>query len=753
MMFKLDLFVMVLLSLDFDGGSADPDPPQLYKSVLSDRSPLMIPRYELKEPLGRPSVRVRTVLVTCYPTHMEVRVKADLFGLGMLVDPADLRLGPDGPSGLSCGVSAVSDEEYTIQFGLTDCGTQHWVTEDTLIYTNLLTYSPAPSLDGLVRMENAGIPVECHYRRRFDIDSDPVLPTWIPHQTTAAALENLLFTLRLMSSDWRGERGSTVFFLGDVVNVEAGLYLPQMNLRVFIENCVATATPDPHSVPKYHFIENGCLLDGRLTGSQSHFLPRERPDKLRLQLGAFMFPQVEASQIYVTCTLKAYPLDYVSKSMSKACSFIQGSWRSAEGDDWTCNSCEDQFQPTQSNLPKWDQAVPTYRPKTDPTELPPSPGKRTLFKPALQSDSAQWEPVRLRPGKSGASSTHSVQEPTSAWRSAGGSPRMVVIIMVIMTTTTMISARASPAPAPVRVHCTERAMVVSLNAHALRSGNVRLGTCGLVVERETELVLHTELHECGSTLRLDGDSLVYENLLSFVPEGNPFGIVRSTRASVPVQCRYPRTHFVSTNDLQKPTGQLPTSHQPGSSTPPQFSLHLMKDDWRSERSSFVFRQGDVVNLKASVMGAERTPAKLYLDSCVITLQPDIGHPPRYPLIHNHGCAANPRSHRPTVQFLPRTEDHALRLQMDNHRFYQSEQNTVYIWCLLKVTDAAEGESSVNKACSYSGDRWRSADGKHTVCDCCESVCEEYQSRVYKGSAAADSGRSAVVTLGPVVILH
>ncbi|KAG9281507.1 zona pellucida sperm-binding protein 3-like isoform X1 [Astyanax mexicanus] len=414
---KLDLLLVVLLCLELDCGSADPDPLQVFRSGLGERPLLVVP---LKEALGRPGVRVRTVLVNCFPTHMEVWVKSDLFGLGMQVDPADLRLGPDGPAGPTCGVTSVSDLEFTFQFALTDCGTQHWVTEDALIYTNLLTYSPAPPLDGLVRLEKAVIPVECHYRRKFDLDSDPVLPTWIPHQTNKASLEKLIFTLRLMSSDWRGERGSTVFFLGDKVNVEAGLYLPQMNLRVFIESCVATATPDQRSEPRYHFIDNGCLLDGRLTGSQSHFLPRERPDKLGLQLGAFLFPQVEMSQVYITCTLKAYPLDYVSKSMSKACSFIQGSWRSAEGDDWTCNSCEDRFQPTRSSPQKLDQVLPTYRPKTDPTEVPRS---RTLFKPAMQADSNQREPVHLRPGKSGPSSTHNVQEPTAAWRAAGVVPR------------------------------------------------------------------------------------------------------------------------------------------------------------------------------------------------------------------------------------------------------------------------------------------------------------------------------------------
>ncbi|XP_036436689.1 zona pellucida sperm-binding protein 3-like [Colossoma macropomum] len=373
-MFKLLLLLTTLVCLDFGVGSADPpgpDPPQLYASG---------PHQELKEPLDRSNTQVRTVSVTCYPTYMDVRVKADLFGLGMIVDPADLWLGANDQS---CRVTSASDEEYIIQSALMDCGTQQWVTEEALIYTNLLVYSPSPSLGGLVRMEGAVIPVECHYKRKVVIDSDPVLPTWIPHQTTVSALENLHFTLRLMTSDWLWERGSGVYFLGDKINIEEVIYTPRMDLRVFIDSCVATTTPDTNSAPRYAFIDEGCLLDGPLTGSNSYFLPRERPGKLRLQLDAFMFHQVESAQIFITCTLKAYPLNYVSESMSKACSFIDGSWRSAEGDDWTCSSCQNRFQSDQLG---WDQAVPF-----SPRALPESGWRSTGVSPRMAIGSEALE--------------------------------------------------------------------------------------------------------------------------------------------------------------------------------------------------------------------------------------------------------------------------------------------------------------------------------------------------------------------------
>ncbi|XP_036436211.1 zona pellucida sperm-binding protein 3-like [Colossoma macropomum] len=319
--------------------------------------------------------------------------------------------------------------------------------------------------------------------------------------------------------------------------------------------------------------------------------------------------------------------------------------------------------------------------------------------------------------------------------------------------TMMVSARAGAALPPVRVRCTEREMVVSVRAQALGSGagvraeEVRLGSgkperCGLAVQRETELELRAELHECGSTLRVEGDSVVYENVLFYSPALNPFGIVRSAAATIPVQCRYQRTHFVSTNQELKPAGQ------PGSA-PLLFSLQLMSDDWVSERFSSVFQLDDVLNLRASMLNAERSPLKLYVDSCVFTQEPDTEHVPTYPLIHNHGCSVDHRSGGPTVCFLPRMEDHALQLQVDAHQLYRYSQSSIYITCLLK---AAEEQSSVNKACSYTGDRWLSVDGNHAECECCDSKCEDQRpSRVFKGGAAAES--SAVVTVGPVIILQ
>lgn len=58
------------------------------------------------------------------------------------------------------------------------------------------------------------------------------------------------------AGDWQWERGSAVYLLGDVINIEAAVFAPQMSLRVFVDRCVATSTPNVESSPRYDFVDN-----------------------------------------------------------------------------------------------------------------------------------------------------------------------------------------------------------------------------------------------------------------------------------------------------------------------------------------------------------------------------------------------------------------------------------------------------------------------------------------------------------------
>lgn len=302
---------------------------------------------EQQKALAEEREQVNTVRVTCHPDSLEIVINADLFGVGAPVDADELRLGVEHND--YCRATASSGDEYRIIVGLVYCGTKHWITEDSLVYTNLLIYSPVASPEGVVRMDEAVIPIECHYERKYSLSSPSITPTWIPYMSTQAAVETLEFNLRIMTNDWLYERGSNVYYLGEPISMEASVRVGHhMGLRVFLSSCVATLKPDIYSVPRYVFIENGCLVDSQLPGSRSHFLSRSQDDKLHLVIDAFRFHNEDRGELYITCHLSAVPVND-AEAPNKACTFVNGRWRSADGNDYLCGYCKSPNEVSQTH--------------------------------------------------------------------------------------------------------------------------------------------------------------------------------------------------------------------------------------------------------------------------------------------------------------------------------------------------------------------------------------------------------------------
>ncbi|XP_029931287.1 zona pellucida sperm-binding protein 3-like [Myripristis murdjan] len=300
--------------------------------VLTKESPEV--KSEEWEPVPAESVTAR-----CGESRVHVEVSQDLLGNGQPIQPADLTLG-------GCEATEVDTTNQLIIYesDLQACGSQLMMTEDSLIYTFTLIYEPsALGSTPILKTSSAMVYVQCHYMRRLNVSSSAVKPTWTPYTSTKVAEEPFYFSLRLMTDDWHSERPSNQYFLGNVINIEATvLQYNHMSLRVFVDYCVATLEPDMNTEPRYAFIQNlGCLVDAKLTGSRSQFLPRSQDDKLQIQLEAFRFQQQSSDSIFITCHLRAEPVPSSSASSSnhKACSYIDG-WRSADGDDQVCHCCE-----------------------------------------------------------------------------------------------------------------------------------------------------------------------------------------------------------------------------------------------------------------------------------------------------------------------------------------------------------------------------------------------------------------------------
>ncbi|XP_067879906.1 zona pellucida sperm-binding protein 3-like [Heterodontus francisci] len=288
-------------------------------------------RFHVSE--GRSVSPLQTVMVQCGEQNLLVRVQMDLFGTRHLIKAADLTLGTAG-----CRPTRIYSQNHTVLFdyGLHECGSRLQMAGDFLVYTTHLNHTPQYHGSVIVRTNGAVVPIECHYFRKGNVSSNPIKPTWIPFSSTKSGEGHLSFSLRLMNDDWLTERTSTVYYLGDLIHIEASVSMTNhMPLKLYIDHCVATLSPDKDSSQRYSIIDyNGCLLDSKAEDSFSTFvLPRDERelDKLRFDLDAFRFFGDDRSLIFITCHLKVAAVDR-RDSMNKACTFqkMQNVWTPLE---------------------------------------------------------------------------------------------------------------------------------------------------------------------------------------------------------------------------------------------------------------------------------------------------------------------------------------------------------------------------------------------------------------------------------------
>ncbi|XP_026100879.1 zona pellucida sperm-binding protein 3-like [Carassius auratus] len=288
--------------------------------------------FQLRQPVTPSSVAVQ-----CSEDRVHVEVRKDMFGNGLLIQPSGLSMG---------GCPVVGEDSASgvliLEYALQDCNSVLMMTADDLVYTFAVTYTPVAFVGTpITRTEGAVVGIQCHYQRLHNVSSDALNPTWVPYASTEVGQDVLVFSMKLMLDDWSYQRPSNVYYLGDIINIEASVKVyNHVPLRVFVDRCVATQVPDVTSVPRYSFIENhGCLVDSKATASSSHFLPRTQEDKIRFQLEAFMFQGGSSPSIYITCTVKATLASAPSDALHKSCSFSNG-WLAADGNHQVCACCD-----------------------------------------------------------------------------------------------------------------------------------------------------------------------------------------------------------------------------------------------------------------------------------------------------------------------------------------------------------------------------------------------------------------------------
>ncbi|XP_067091197.1 zona pellucida sperm-binding protein 3-like [Osmerus mordax] len=274
-----------------------------------------------------PSHAYNGVMVQCGPNSIRVEVKQDLFGIGQPIKTEDLNLGGCKATGEDANSRVVIFESE-----LNRCGSVVTIAEDTLVYVFVLQYKPtALGNTPIVRTSEVSTSVGCHYRW------EALNPNTIPFTTTKAVREPLQFSLKTMLDDWKTERPTAEYFLGDIIKLEASVsQFHHVPLRVFVDRC-STVLPDTTSYTSNAFIEfHGCL-DVKVAGLNSRFMPRTRDDILQFQVEALTSLN-KFNLIYITCKLKATKASAPIDALNKACSYFDG-WSESSGINKACGCC------------------------------------------------------------------------------------------------------------------------------------------------------------------------------------------------------------------------------------------------------------------------------------------------------------------------------------------------------------------------------------------------------------------------------
>ncbi|KAG2468661.1 ZP3 protein, partial [Polypterus senegalus] len=272
-------------------------------------------------PQGARSAVLNTVTVDCGESNMVVFVIPDIFGKGILVNANDLRL---GPSAVPPCLPVANATGFVITAGLQDCGSSLAMMTDAMVYTNQLIYAPSPLPSGIIRTNGAVIPIECTYERQKNVSSNAFQPTWVPFTSTIAAGSNLEFSLQLMSADWSSSVPPTVYYLDDMVNIQASVIsMEKTPVMLFVDSCVATLSPDASSAPRYMVID----FSGHKFAADFHLEKPSLPWR-DILLADECYSYCQPSQGKVRMNLKTYcQTDYVLKAQVQVMERSGPWWR------------------------------------------------------------------------------------------------------------------------------------------------------------------------------------------------------------------------------------------------------------------------------------------------------------------------------------------------------------------------------------------------------------------------------------------
>ncbi|XP_056110859.1 uncharacterized protein si:ch211-67f13.7 [Rhinichthys klamathensis goyatoka] len=256
-----------------------------------------------------------------------------------------------------------------------------------------------------------------------------------------------------------------------------------------------------------------------------------------------------------------------------------------------------------------------------------------------------------------------------------------------------------------------------------------------VVEPHKDLLFTYALTDCQGEQQVFPDYVVYKYVLHYVPllHQNPF-IHR--RVNVGVECRYKRNHHVHRLTMS-PTWQTPLRKVIRSRSG-DFQIQLMDDSWSSPVRSAVYLLGQNVNVQISTRH-HYSGVKLFINSCYVATVNTLSQDTKYSIIDNYGCLRESRINSGASRFRFSRADNVVQFSFGAFQFTEAPDAQVSLHCELSVSGG--GPSPTQKSCFYRhpDKRWISVFGQDSVCDCCDSVCNQTKTKrkIHEGFVSSD----------------
>ncbi|XP_072172634.1 ZP domain-containing protein-like [Diadema setosum] len=198
----------------------------------------------------------------------------------------------------TCGSFDYDPEYVALNTSYDMCRTKMMVTDDKIIYSNVVTYYSAQAINGtdITRDKNLQVSVQCELDRRQLLEENYLTVTGVISYREAgfgnfslslARYRDDSFDSPIVDDQSEVELGDPLYFAVELLSVRG--------LAVFIENCWATPTPYPNSHKRYAFLTDGCEEDPTL-----EIIDHSDPSFQPFIIEAFTFIK-ENPEVFIHC--------------------------------------------------------------------------------------------------------------------------------------------------------------------------------------------------------------------------------------------------------------------------------------------------------------------------------------------------------------------------------------------------------------------------------------------------------------------